>query len=114
MIENTTCPGGETGRRTGLKIPSLERDVPVRFRSRAPLTTLSCISALAAANLLPTAANLSLGDLRRGASEVFAREGDPLPQSRLQTTQFSNAKWSTRFCCQHRSLFCVQNGFSFP
>src|SRR5437870_12838413 len=30
------CPGGETGRRTGLKIPGPERDVPVRFRSRAP------------------------------------------------------------------------------
>src|SRR5436309_8357856 len=29
-------PGGETGRRTGLKIPGPERDVPVRFRSRAP------------------------------------------------------------------------------
>ena len=30
-------PGGETGRRTGLKIPGLERDVSVQFRSRAPL-----------------------------------------------------------------------------
>ncbi len=29
-------PGGETGRRTGLKIPSSERNVPVQFRSRAP------------------------------------------------------------------------------
>ena len=34
--DKLTCPGGETGRRTGLKIPSPERDVPVRFRSRAP------------------------------------------------------------------------------
>jgi hypothetical protein len=34
-------PGGETGRRTGLKIPGPERDVPVRFRSRAPLNS-SC------------------------------------------------------------------------
>src|SRR6185437_11176036 len=33
----SACPGGETGRRTGLKIPSPERDVPVRFRSRAPI-----------------------------------------------------------------------------
>ena len=32
-------PGGETGRRTGLKIPGLERDVPVQFRSRAPGST---------------------------------------------------------------------------
>ena len=30
-------PGGETGRRTGLKIPGPERGVTVRFRPRAPL-----------------------------------------------------------------------------
>ena len=29
-------PGGETGRRTGLKIPGPERGVSVRFRPRAP------------------------------------------------------------------------------
>ena len=29
-------PGGETGRRTGLKIPGPERDVAVRLRPRAP------------------------------------------------------------------------------
>ena len=35
--EHTGCrPGGETGRRTGLKIPRGESSVPVRFRSRAP------------------------------------------------------------------------------
>jgi hypothetical protein len=33
---NSLRPGGETGRRTGLKIPGPERDVPVQFRSRAP------------------------------------------------------------------------------
>src|SRR4051812_34969989 len=37
------CPGGETGRRTGLKIPGLERDVSVRFRSRAPCSSLLSI-----------------------------------------------------------------------
>ncbi len=31
------CPGGGTGRRTGLKILRAERLVPVRFWSRAPL-----------------------------------------------------------------------------
>src|SRR4051812_19359846 len=34
-----TCPGGETGRRTGLKIPGPERGVPVQFRPRAPFKT---------------------------------------------------------------------------
>src|SRR5262249_32625434 len=33
------CPGGETGRRTGLKIPGPERGVTVRFRPRAPMIT---------------------------------------------------------------------------
>lgn len=32
------CPGGETGRRTGLKIRSPERDVRVQFPPRAPTT----------------------------------------------------------------------------
>src|SRR5205807_4956471 len=32
-----SCPGGETGRRTGLKIPGPERGVTVRFRPRAPV-----------------------------------------------------------------------------
>jgi hypothetical protein len=36
MLCKSVRPGGETGRRTGLKIPGPERDVPVRFRSRAP------------------------------------------------------------------------------
>jgi hypothetical protein len=39
-MRQSACPGGETGRRTGLKIPSSERNVPVRFRSRAPQTPL--------------------------------------------------------------------------
>ena len=30
----TNCPGGEIGRRKGLKIPRLERAVPVRVRPR--------------------------------------------------------------------------------
>ena len=30
------CPGGETGRRTGLKILRTSNSVPVRFRPRAP------------------------------------------------------------------------------
>jgi hypothetical protein len=39
-------PGGETGRRTGLKIPSSERNVPVQFRSRAPLICACSTSAI--------------------------------------------------------------------
>ena len=35
--EKCARPGGETGRRTGLKIPGSERSVPVQFRSRAPI-----------------------------------------------------------------------------
>ena len=34
------CPGGETGRRTGLKILRTSNSVPVRFRPRAPFIDL--------------------------------------------------------------------------
>ena len=36
------CPGGETGRRTGLKILRTSNSVPVRFRPRAPF--MNCAS----------------------------------------------------------------------
>src|SRR5207248_5597012 len=37
MLHSSECrPDGETGRRTGLKIPGPERGVTVRFRLRAP------------------------------------------------------------------------------
>ena len=42
VVDVQQRPGGETGRRTGLKIPGLERDVPVRFRSRAPSNSSHC------------------------------------------------------------------------
>src|SRR5450755_236392 len=44
-------PGGETGRRTGLKIPRLERVVTVRFRPRAPDRPVHHKSVGAASNL---------------------------------------------------------------
>src|SRR6266567_8795148 len=36
LVFDKPRPGGETGRRTGLKIPGSERSVSVQFRSRAP------------------------------------------------------------------------------
>ena len=36
----TECPGGEIGRRKGLKIPRSEISVPVRLRPRAPLVVV--------------------------------------------------------------------------
>ncbi len=38
------CRGGEIGRRTGLKILSSARGVPVRFRSSAPLKNFSKVT----------------------------------------------------------------------
>ena len=38
LITNTKCPGGETGRRTGLKILGfVNTGVPVQFRPGAPI-----------------------------------------------------------------------------
>ena len=36
----TACPGGEIGRRKGLKIPRAVMLVPVRLRPRAPVITV--------------------------------------------------------------------------
>jgi hypothetical protein len=45
-------PDGETGRRTGLKIPGPEMDVPVQFRFRAPLNPLPMNQLSSAAALI--------------------------------------------------------------
>src|SRR5438445_462224 len=65
-VESVTyrqSPGGETGRRTGLKIPGPERDVSVRFRSRAPADPSTRFGISAAALRLRSGPRLSPASL---------------------------------------------------
>src|SRR5438128_1132553 len=79
-----SCPGGEIGRRTGLKIPGPERDVPVRFRSRAPLKP-NC------AKHFIIAGDLSMSCFLRNSSGIMAeimavlRWGLSLPETQALT-----------------------------
>src|SRR5438128_3333703 len=79
-----SCPGGEIGRRTGLKIPGPERDVPVRFRSRAPLKS-NC------AKHFIIAGDLSMSCFLRNSSGIMAeimavlRWGLSLPETQPLT-----------------------------